>query len=151
MKSFTVVVPTLALFALLGGGCASANFTPYQGAQQQWPTAPGGFVETKHAVPVYYGPPPRPYDVLGHIDATTAPVRRHDVVPYAASQAKERGGDAIIVMQEGTEYAGTWMNGNARTSGTVSGNRFDGNTSYQSTATPMFKGKASVLVIKFKP
>jgi hypothetical protein len=89
--------------------------------------------------------------VLGHIDATAAPVRRADAVPHAAGEAKRRGGDAVIVLKEGAEYAGTWTDGTARTSGTVTGNRFDAQTDYRSSATPMFRGKASVLVIKFKP
>ena len=53
-------------------GCAVADFTPYQGAQQNWPTARGAFVSTQYAVPAYHGYPARPYIVLGYLDATTA-------------------------------------------------------------------------------
>ena len=82
-------------------GCAVADFTPYQGAQQNWPTARGAFVSTQYAVPAYHGYPARPYIVLGYLDATTAPIRQRGVVEFAARRAKEIGGDAIIVM--GTE------------------------------------------------
>src|SRR5437763_2248845 len=62
-------------------GCATADFTPYTGAQQKWPTAPGAFVQVVEAghgpmaeggaykLPVYFGPPNRPYRVIGSIDA----------------------------------------------------------------------------------
>ena len=37
------------------------------------------------AVPAYYGYPPRPYIVLGYLDATTAPVPRSRMSPNLAS------------------------------------------------------------------
>jgi len=50
--------------------CASQDFHQYTGVQQNWPTASGTFVSTKYGVPAYYGPPNRPYIVLGSLDAT---------------------------------------------------------------------------------
>jgi hypothetical protein len=50
---------------LILAGCADHEYQQYQGQQQNWPTAPGAFVEMKDGVPVYYGYPPRPYVVLG--------------------------------------------------------------------------------------
>ena len=47
---------------------------------------------------------------LGYIDATTAPIRRRGAVSFAARQAKELGADAIVVMQQGQEYAGSISN-----------------------------------------
>lgn len=160
------LLTTLAAFA----GCAMADFKPYVGAQQKWPTSPGTFMDTKYAVPTYYGPPPRPYRVLGYVDAMTAPVRRRGVVAFAARRAKELGGDAIVVMQEGSEHVGTYSTGSAYTSGNVTGSYY-GRTNYLGAGTygttgnlygtgfsstqssslsiPMFAGKASVLVIKF--
>ena len=61
---------TLALVAMLSG-CATSDFHQYTGAQQNWPIASGAFVTTKYDVPAYYGPPDRPYIVLGSLDATT--------------------------------------------------------------------------------
>ena len=152
------MVPLLCSLLLLLSGCASAHFIQYSGAQQDWPTAPGGFVETKYEVPAYFGPPSKPYEVLGYLDARTAPVRRRGVVRYAAARAKQLGGDAIIVLHEGSEYVGTYNSGSAYTSGSVSGyssgNSFYGTgnatTSYSGTSTPMFAGRASVIIIKFK-
>lgn len=98
----------LVLAAASFSGCAWAKFRVYEGGQQQWPTAPGSFVERDHAIPVYFSPPPRLYSVIGFIDATTAPIRRSGVIAFAARRAKEKGADAIIVLQEGSEYAGTF-------------------------------------------
>ena len=95
-------------------GCATSKFRPYSGAQQDWPTSPGSFIETNSTIPTYFGLPPKPYEVLGYLDATTAPIRRSGVVSYAASRAKALGGDAIIVLREGSEYAGTFNFGSAK-------------------------------------
>jgi hypothetical protein len=160
----------LALAGFTYQGCAVARFKPYVGAQQNWPTAPGAFVENKYAVPAYFSPPPRPYNVLGYLDATTAPIRRKGVVAFAARRAKEVGGDAIVVLQEDSEYVGTYSSGSAYTTGAVTGS-YAGRTTYgpgyasttgniygrgyattsaSSFSVPMFAGKASVLIIKFK-
>src|SRR5262249_33692490 len=65
-----ILITTLSLIAMLTG-CTSTDFTPYAGAQQNWPTASGTFVSNKYVIPVYQGPPPRPYIVLGYIEAAT--------------------------------------------------------------------------------
>jgi hypothetical protein len=97
-------------------GCAVADFIPYSGQQQNWPTQPGSFVNTSYAIPAYISSyPNRPYNVIGYLDATTAPVRRRGVVAFAARRAKELGADAIVVLSQGTEYAGTVTTGNAFT------------------------------------
>ena len=71
----------LAITATMLSGCAWAKFRAYEGGQQeQWPTSQGAFVERNHAIPAYFSPPPRPYRVIGYIDATTAPIRRGGVV-----------------------------------------------------------------------
>jgi hypothetical protein len=149
--------PLVVLLGLLCS-CATSDFKPYSGGQQDWPTAPGGFIDSKYAVPTYYGPPPRPYEVLGYLDATTAPIRRRGVVGYAANRAKELGGDAIVVLREGAEYRGTYHTGSAYTSSSANGysygNSFYGSgsatTTYSGNSFPMFAGRASVIIIKFK-
>ena len=42
MKQFPLFITALA--AALLTGCATADFTPYVGEQQKWPTAKGAFV-----------------------------------------------------------------------------------------------------------
>ena len=81
--------------------CASQDFHQYTGVQQNWPTASGTFVSTRYGVPAYYGPPNRPYIVLGSLDATTVRGIGQDAesaVQDAARVAKRMGADAIIVI-----------------------------------------------------
>ena len=157
---------------IVGGGltgCATADFHQYTRAQQNWPTASGTFVSTKYDVPTYYGPPNRPYTVLGSLDAATVRGPGQDAesaVQDAARAAKKMGADAIIVMGKGKDQVGTASFGSASTSSSYSGSfsgEIIGNDLYGHTygngfsTTNMFsssfghyQGKASVLVIKFK-
>jgi hypothetical protein len=150
MKYLRNYSPVL-LAALLLSGCARGDFTPYSGQQQNWPTQPGSFVSTKYVIPAYiYSWPDRPYIVLGYLDATTAPIRRRGAVSFAARRAKELGADAIIVMQQGQEYAGTISNSSAFTSGNFYGTGFTATTTGTGFSAPLFFGKAQVLAIKWK-
>ena len=130
-------------------GCAIADFTPYSGQQQNWPTQPGSFVNTGYAIPAYISSyPDRPYNVIGYLDATTAPVRRRGVVAFAARRAKELGADAIIVLAEGQEYAGALSTGNAYTTGFVYRGGFNATTTGTSFAGALYRGRAKVVAIK---
>ncbi len=124
-------------------GCATADFTPYRGAQQNWPVGSGAFVETKCTVPVFFGPPNQPYEVLGYLNAETAPIRsqRGMVIAFMARRAKELGGNALIITGTGTEYAGNISS--ASTIGTIYGGGFTA-TSFGSSI-PMFAGRAPQL------
>ena len=155
-KQSSMLIVSLSLLFL--GGCASSDFKAYSGAQQNWPTAAGGFVDTNYAVPAYYGLPHRPYTIIGYLDATTAPVRRAGVVKYAAAKVKELGGDAIIVVNQGSEYRGSFHSGTSNTKGTYTANqlgdtyygKINTNTAYNGTSIPMYAGKSTVIVIKYK-
>jgi hypothetical protein len=141
----------VTLTTLLFSGCAIGDFTSYSGQQQNWPTQPGSFVSTNYVIPAYvHSWPDRPYVVLGYLDATTAPIRRRGVVAFAARRAKEFGADAIIVMQQGQEYAGSISNGSAFTSGNFYNNSFTATTTGTGFSAPLFFGKAQVLAIKWK-
>jgi hypothetical protein len=141
----------LSVAALLISGCAFGDFTPYSGQQQNWPTQPGSFVTAKYVIPAYiHSWPNRPYTVLGYLDATTAPIRRRGAVSFAARRAKEFGADAIIVMEQGQEYAGSISNGSAFTSGNLYNNGFTASTIGTGFSAPLFFGKAQVLAVKWK-
>jgi len=163
-----ILITTLSLIAMLTG-CTSTEFTPYAGAQQNWPTASGAFVSNKYVIPVYQGPPPRPYIVLGYIEAATSAGTgdyRTDAINAAARRARAIGGDAIIVQSNGREYAGTYSTGGAVTSGNYGGNVTGtavgpnvigtvSGTGYSTTSSwgigaPLSRGRATVFVIKFK-
>jgi hypothetical protein len=141
----------VALTTLFFSGCAIGDFTSYSGQQQNWPTQPGSFVSTNYVIPAYvHSWPDRPYIVLGYLDATTAPIRRRGVVAFAARRAKELGADAIIVMQQGQEYAGSINSGSAYTSGVLYNSGFTAATTGTGFSAPLFLGKAEVLAIKWK-
>src|SRR5436190_11953972 len=107
-------------------GCATADFTPYEGAQQKWPTSSGAFVRTinsydgpgrsgtgqQYTLPVYFGPPNRPYIVLGSVDVDT-PVGRWfegsettTTLKPAVRVAGQHGADAIIAIAQNVETQG---------------------------------------------
>ena len=86
------------LVAVVGGG-AVADFTPYQGAQQNWSTARGAFVSNQAGVPAYYGAATACVHRARLSGCYHGPIRQRKVVPFAARQAKEIGGDAIVVLK----------------------------------------------------
>jgi hypothetical protein len=135
-------LPHLAtgLSLVLLASCASNNvnnFTPWEGAQN-WPVSSGALVDRKYAVPVYYGPPPQPYFVMGTLIS-------HDVED-AADDAKKLGGNAIIVLGQQRRYAGTYSTGSATAYGFG-----DSVSSFGSGfSVPIMRSEAGVAVIKWK-
>jgi hypothetical protein len=123
-------------------------FTPYRGAQQNWPVATGAFVDNKYAVPVFFGSPSRPYDVLGYLNAETAPVRsrRGAVIAFMARRAQELGGNGLIVLGTSRQYTGSVSTGSV--TGNVYGQGFTA-TSF-GTSTPMFGGNGDAVVIRLR-
>ena len=114
---------TLALATVLSS-CATADFHQYTGAQQNWPIASGAFVTSKYDVPAYYGPPDRPYIMLGSLDATTNRGIGQDeasAVQDAARVAKRMGADAIIVIGSRREQVGTSSFGTVSTQSSGTG------------------------------
>lgn len=126
-------------------GCASADFTPYSGAQN-WPVSGGAFVDRKYDVPVYHGNPDRPYKVVGYLSADTAPVRRFAVVAFMARRAKELGGDALILLSKGQTYQGTLQT--TSVNAYASGNMITAHS--LTNSFPMFRGKGDGIVIRFR-
>src|SRR6266487_7071320 len=129
-------------------GCAVADFTPYRGAQQNWPVGSGAFVDNKYAVPVFYGSPNRPYVVLGYLNAETAPVRsrRGAVIAFVARRAQELGGNGLIVLGTNRQYVGSVSSSSV--AGNVYGQGFTA-TGF-GASTPMFGGKGDAVVIRLR-
>ena len=81
----------------LWAGCwAAGDCHAYGGEQKKWPISIGSYADTVDGILVFYTFPPRPYIVLGYLEAKTAPVRRHTRFSFAARRAKDLGSDAII-------------------------------------------------------
>jgi hypothetical protein len=145
------LVIAAALITTFVSGCAIPDFTTYSGQQQNWPTQPGAFVATQYAIPAYiHSYPDRPYNVIGYLDATTAPIRRRGVIGFAARRAKELGADAIVVLSQGSEYAGTVSTGNAFTSGNFYPGGVQRYDNRHQSLSAVNAGKAQVLAIKWR-
>ena len=157
-----VCVPLLVFFLC---GCAQVDYTAYSGGQQNWPVASGSFVQRKFDVPLYLGPPDRPYRVLGSIEVE-APIGifetgYSETLRPAAREAARHGADAIVVLERGTNISGSTTFGsgqwgsNTTTTGGVYGNYFNAQSrttggGFGSTTTlPMRQAHTRVLAIKF--
>lgn len=171
----------LSLAATLAG-CTTSDFTPYVGAQQNWPVASGAFVTTinsyngpgrsgtgkQYALPVYFGPPNKPYKVLGSIDVETPVGRLFEgseqitTLKPAVREAGQHGADAIIVVAQNVETTGSVtsnfgnFSSNTSSSGAVLSNAIftghahtTGSFSGSSITTPVRQGKARVIAIQF--
>jgi hypothetical protein len=91
----------LAGITLVLCGCTQVNYTAYVGQQQDWPFATGVVVQRRFALPVYQGPPDRPYRVLGWVqveNARGALWRKTGGVEFAVKEAAKRGADAVILL-----------------------------------------------------
>ena len=153
-------------------GCATADFTPYVGAQQTWPTATGAFVRTvggadgHYVLPVYFGPPNRSYRVIGYIDAESANLAiwesgKTESLKPAVKAAKQHGADALIIVTQGVESRGSvtssfgQSNSNTATTGNVFGGVFNANSQTTTTGfgsaltTSLRRGKVRAIAIKF--
>jgi hypothetical protein len=145
MKTKLGVILIGALLAVIAGlltSCTTSNFTSYEGAQN-WPVSQGALVDRKYALPVYYGPPPQPYTVMGLLELGNATAGTE--VGGAANKAKAMGADAIIVLSHGSNYAGTYSTGSATAYGA-------GNTATAygtSISVPIIRGEASVALIRW--
>jgi hypothetical protein len=82
-------------------GCATAVVRPYVGDQQAWPTASGGIVNTKYALPVFTSLPPSSYDVLAELRISSPfyaqPEEGH--MPRIVKKAQTIGADAVMFVQ----------------------------------------------------
>src|SRR6266566_8530562 len=102
-------VPLLAFFLC---GCANVEYTAYSGRQQNWPVASGSFVQRKFDLPVYFGPPDRPYRVLGYMEVESAPLAiwetgKSESIKPAVKEAIKHGADAVILLASGTNVRGS--------------------------------------------
>ena len=107
MKTLFLACITLAIF-----GCTQTqvNYTSYVGQQQDWPFATGAVVQTRFALPLYQGPPDRPYRILGWIEVENARGAlglRSGGVEYAVKEAAKRGADAVILLRNRANTSGT--------------------------------------------
>lgn len=102
--------PFVIALACLGlSACSSTHFKPWQGGGIQ--VGKGGACEQIEGIDVRsYGLPNRAFRTIGIIED----VRGSGAIPMArrakcvAREAKQHGGDAVVVVNEGREYVGTF-------------------------------------------
>ena len=82
-----------ALVLTLCSGCANYHYSAYVGAQQNWATAPGAYVETVKGVPIYGQYPSQPYILLGAVVV--------DSDKELANAVKHYHADAALIYKRG--------------------------------------------------
>ncbi|HEU5246721.1 MAG TPA: hypothetical protein VFU09_06495 [Candidatus Udaeobacter sp.] len=97
----------------------NVEYTAYSGRQQNWPVASGSFVSQKYGLPVYFGPPDRPYRVLGYMETQSAPLAmwetgKSESIKPAVKEAMKHGADALVLLASGTNVAGSTTFGSAQ-------------------------------------
>jgi hypothetical protein len=96
MARFSIVFAIL----VLGAGCSPMRFSSYTGASRNWPRSPEVMADGSFAIPVYRGWPDRPYVVVGMVRCEDPnKFWNDDIVRMAASEAKQKGGSAIVLRQ----------------------------------------------------
>jgi hypothetical protein len=145
---------------LLVGGCASTNYSAFEGGRVVEGT--GGTKKTVDGIDIWNnGTPPRKFKVIGIIDD----VRRQSLIGMAGyegalvKKAKEAGGDGIIFLDSHSELVGYYNSGESGTAHTTGsaygyGNTayYQGQTTYQSygSTTSAIRNKVTkVAVIKY--
>ena len=155
-----------ALLAFSLFGCANVEYTAYSGRQQNWPVASGSFVQRKFDLSVYFGPPDRPYRVLGYMEVESAPLAvwesgKNGSIKPTVKEAAKHGADAVILLTSGANVVGAstfnsanWVY-NTTASGGVYGNNFRANSNTSgsawgtSTTVPVRRGYATAIAITF--
>lgn len=107
-----------ALFITILSGCAYVQYTPYEGNDPSVPLSNGAFVNREYALPIYQGFPPRPYKVLGLIEASERAISYEGTYHAAVRVAKAKGADAVMILGKDSRYAGS------QGGGTFSSNTF---------------------------
>jgi hypothetical protein len=99
-------------------GCSyyTDRFAQYEGQQQNWPVAAGATVDRSQVIPVYFGPPPRPYIVLGKLAATSED-GSSSTLKAAVKRAQARGAEAVILLGSENKTTGYFSSGNAYATG----------------------------------
>ncbi len=145
------LLPLVCALGLLATGCvATYNYTSYVGEQQVWKTSSGSFVDTSGCLPIYYGYPSKPYQILG------LTVCNANSVGMAARNAKNHGGEALILWDTKTVDGGSVnIGGHSSTYSTGNiayGNYYGSSQTYSSPSysVPIVRTFETFAVIKFK-
>jgi len=139
----------LLVLAMLVGGCTTFNAQTYPLSETYLPTNPEG-------IQVFRNPPPIQHIPIGEVEASAASASKtSSIYRRLKKDAANMGGDAIVIVDEGTEYYGGYPAPTITTttgSGQIDSNSFNysGSTqSYGGGVTPVIKKKIFGIVIKY--
>jgi len=97
-----------ALLGMFAPGCSPMRYSKNTGKSTFWTTSVGTMAETAYAIPVYRGPPERPYEVIGSVRFVDPRKYWDDgIIRMAASTGKKHGGNAIYIPSFGAP--GSWL------------------------------------------
>lgn len=106
MKKLLPILPLILFFT----GCAQVTYMPYE-PPFSGKVGTTAAVNQKYKLPIYQGPPARPYTVIGAITASSNDFRTID--RDAVSKAIKEGADALIFFDGDEKYMGSIGFGNA--------------------------------------
>ena len=139
----------LLVLVMLVSGCATFNSQMYPLKETFAPTDP-------EKIQVFKNRPPIAHIPIGEVETRAAPASRtSSIYNQFKKDAAKMGGDAVVIVSEGTEYLGTY---NQPTTSTTygSGQVYGNSVSYSGTtygsggySTPIMKKKIYGVVIKY--
>ena len=91
---------------VLCGGCATATFTAIEGKLRPGALGKNAMVNTDWGMPIYSGPPTRPYVVIGLIRAKGGEGGIKGLTRAAIRQAEINGADGLIVVNAARRLVG---------------------------------------------
>jgi hypothetical protein len=100
----------LLCLALAASGCATATFAPVAGDPKPGKMGTRAVVNSCLILPVYSGPPNRPYVVTGIIHAASGS-NTMEAARAAVREANQNGADALILLNEYVRRAGKMTTG----------------------------------------
>jgi hypothetical protein len=134
------LIPLAAV--VLVTACTTTRFLPYTGAQSDWPTAAGALAEERDGMPVYHGLPPKPYDILGRLELERLNRLAPNTLTKAVSEARKRGGDAVMVVEEGSRFLAYQHRATA--------SQYGRTTTAYGSSNPQYSETATVFLIRFR-
>lgn len=100
-----------AACVLVLGGCATATFTPLEGKPKPGALGKNAKVNTDWDLPIYSGPPSRPYVVIGMIEADAGEGGIDGLTRAAIREAEANGADGLIVVSADRQVTGVMTTG----------------------------------------
>lgn len=103
------LLSALSLVLVLGG-CATATYSPVMGKPKPGKMGNRALVNSCFLLPIYSGPPNRPYAVVGIVHSASGS-NITQAARVAVREANENGADALVLLDESVLRAGVRTTG----------------------------------------